>query len=309
MNFHESLPELGGLHEFELETEFEQEFEQEHEFGEQFLGGLGNLAMNAAQSIFSNMLSEHELELNPVRRFYPDAALEHLAHEAIQAENEHEAAEQFLPLIPLIGAKLLPLAMKAAPLIAKALPKVMNVVSKVTPHLTRGIGNLARTFFRNPGTRRLLRSVPSIAQRTVGNIARQASRGIQVTPRGALRTLARQTSGTLRNPRRLQAIMRRSMMRDGMAHRVVGTPMGPDVPGGAGAGAGAGMGMGGGFGAGGGMGMGGDFGMGGGIGMGGGTCGAAPTAGFAAPFSAPMAAAAAPPAAAGCNCRCPRCGR
>src|SRR5262249_46226176 len=139
----EALPELEGLH------------EMSHE-GEAFLGGLGNIALNAAQSVLGALgeaeiegeteyESEFAAEINPVRKVYPDAMLEHLAHEALQAESESEAAEAFLPLIPLAAAKLLPLAMKAAPMIAKAMPKVMNVVSRVTPHLTRGVANMART--------------------------------------------------------------------------------------------------------------------------------------------------------------------
>ena len=57
--------------------------------------------------------SEFEFELNPVRKVYPDALMEHMAHMVMEAESEQEAAEGFLPLIPLIAGKLLPLAAKA----------------------------------------------------------------------------------------------------------------------------------------------------------------------------------------------------
>ena len=74
--------------------------------------------------------SEFEFELNPVRKVYPDALMEHMAHMVMEAESEQEAAEGFLPLIPLVAGKLLPLAAKALPSIARALPKVANAVSR-----------------------------------------------------------------------------------------------------------------------------------------------------------------------------------
>jgi hypothetical protein len=211
---HELLPELGELHEsHEGECEIE---------GEEFLGGLANIALNAARSVLSGGLGEYEseMELNPVRRWYGDAMLEHLAHEAAEAETEDEAAEAFLPLIPLVAAKLLPLAAKAAPLVAKALPKVTSVLNRVGPQLTRGIGNVARTLFRNPRTRPLLRTLPSIAQRTVGTLARQAAQGQVVTPQTAMRTLSMQTGRFLRQPRRCRTALRRSQWLDQQAHRL-----------------------------------------------------------------------------------------
>jgi hypothetical protein len=218
---HELLPELGEVQEFpEGECELE---------GEAFLGGLANIALNAARSVLGGALGESEgesdgeAELNPVRRWYADAMLEHLAHEAAQAESEDEAAEAFLPLIPLVAAKLLPLAAKSAPLVAKALPKVMSVVNRVGPQLTRGIGNVARTLFRNPRTRPLLRTLPSIAQRAVGALARQAVQGHPVTPQSALRALAQQTGSFLRQAPRCRAAVRRSRWLDQQAHRLAGT--------------------------------------------------------------------------------------
>jgi hypothetical protein len=211
----EVLPELGELHEIhEGESEIE---------GEAFLGGLANIALNAARSALRGGLgaeSEGEMELNPARRWYADAMLEHLAHEAAEAETEDEAAEAFLPLIPLVAAKLLPLAAKAAPLVGKALPKVATILNRVGPQLTRGIGNVARTLFRNPRTRPLLRTLPSIAQRTVGTLARQAAQGQVVTPQRALRTLSVQTGRFLRQPQRFRTALRRSHWLDQQAHRL-----------------------------------------------------------------------------------------
>src|SRR5215471_5897083 len=86
---------------------------------------------------------ELEHELSPIRRIYPDAIMEHMAHEAQEAESEQEVAEGFLPLIPMLAAKVLPLAAKVLPKIgAKLLPKLGNVISKVTPRLMRGVSNV-----------------------------------------------------------------------------------------------------------------------------------------------------------------------
>lgn len=168
---------------------------------------------------------ESELELNPVSRVYPDAMMEHLGHAAMEAESEFEAAEGFLPLVPLVASKLLPLAAKAAPRIAaKVLPRVAQTVHRVTPHLTRSVGNLARTLHRHPQTRPLLRAVPSIARRAVHTIARHAAAGRPVSPHHAVRILARHNHRVLSNPRLVHSVLRRSHAMDGRYHRLAGLP-------------------------------------------------------------------------------------
>jgi hypothetical protein len=176
--------------------------------------------------------SSHESlhELNPMRRIYPDAMMEHMAHMVAEAESEQEAAEGFLPLIPLVASKLLPLAAKALPNVAKMLPKVTRVVNRVTPQLTRGVSRITRTLFRNPRTRPLVRTIPSIARRTVANIARQAATGRPVTPQAALRALAQQTRTVLRSPRHRALALRRSRTLDRGIHRAIGTPAPRPVP-------------------------------------------------------------------------------
>jgi hypothetical protein len=186
--------------ESEFESEFE--FESEHEF-------------------------EGEGEISPVTRVYPDAMMEHMALAAMEAENEHEAAEGFLPLIPLIAGKLLPLAAKMAPKIAgKLLPQVARAITRVTPQLNRGVGNLTRTLYRNPQTRPLIRTIPSVARRAVTTIAKQAAAGHPVTPRGALQVLARANHNVLSNPKIVNSVMQKSRAMDGQAHRIAGLPAG-----------------------------------------------------------------------------------
>jgi hypothetical protein len=184
----------------ELEAELESEFESEFEF-------------------------EGEGEISPVTRIYPDAMMEHLGHAAMEAESEHEAAEGFLPLIPLVASKLVPLAARALPRIAaRVLPRVARSVSRVTPHLTRSVGNLSRTLYRNPQTRPLLRALPSIARRTVTSIARRAATGRPVSPQQAVRIMAHQNRRVLSNPQIVNRVLRRSHLMDGRYHSLAGIP-------------------------------------------------------------------------------------
>jgi hypothetical protein len=216
----EAMPVLGPAHEWEEEYELEAT-----------LGGLGGGALlreaawDAARAVLGLAELEGELEgeeeLNPVRKVYPDAALEHLAHAAMNAESEAEAGEAFLPLIPMVAAKVLPLAARALPHVARALPRVVSAVSRVTPQLTRGVARIAGRLYRNPTTRRLLRTLPTIARRTIGNLAHRAARGQPLTPRTALRTLAGQTASVLSSRPRVAGALRRSRVMDRVYHRAV----------------------------------------------------------------------------------------
>ena len=174
-----------------MKGEFEGEFEFE---GESEFEGEG----------------EFESEINPIRKIYADAMMEHLGELAAESETEQEAAEHFLPLIGMAASKLLPVAAKALmPLAKKALPRMAKAVTRVSPQLTRGVSKIARGLHRNPQTRHLLRAIPSVARRTVGSIAKQAARGRPITPRLAVRTLARQTNRVLGSPRHRAYTLRR----------------------------------------------------------------------------------------------------
>jgi hypothetical protein len=151
----EAMPELASLPEGEGEWEFEGEFSAAA--GSPVLREAALAAARAALEALGEGEGEWELEgegeLNPVRKVYPDAALEHLAHA-------------------------------------------------------------------------LLRALPSIARRTVGALARQAARGGPITPRLAVRTLARQAAGVLGNPARVAGAVRRSRLLDGAYHRTVAPALG-----------------------------------------------------------------------------------
>jgi hypothetical protein len=209
---HELEDEYSGEGEGELEDEYEFEAGLE---GEGWLGAIGN----AVGSLLGESEDEYEGEgefefesedeISPIRKIYSDAMMEHLGELAFEAESEDEAAEHFLPLIGMAASKLLPIAAKAiAPLARKALPKIVRAVTRATPRLTKGIGRVAKTLHRNPQTRHLLKTVPAIARRTVGSIARQAAHGRRISPRTAVKTLARQARHVLAHPQHRRHALR-----------------------------------------------------------------------------------------------------
>src|SRR5262245_20822075 len=109
---------------------------------------------------------ELEGELNPLQRVYPAALMEHLGHAAAEAEREEEA-EAFL-------SALIPLA-------AQVLPRVAPVVTRTAPQLIRGVARVGRTLLRNPATRPLVRTVPTIVRQTAATLAQQAAQGQPLT--------------------------------------------------------------------------------------------------------------------------------
>jgi hypothetical protein len=181
-------------------------------FGQRDLGQrLGTVVGSGLQTLIPEREFEYEFEgegeMNPLRRVYPDALMEHLGHAAAEAESEAEA-EAF------IGA-LIPLA-------ARLIPRIAPAVMRAAPQLIRGASGIVRTLRRNPATRQLVRTVPTIVRGTVADMARQVGRGQQVTPQNAVRTLARQTARTLSSPQRCVQAYRRSRTLDRRHHRSVG---------------------------------------------------------------------------------------
>jgi len=231
--------EFTAEQESEAFPEFETELETEGGLeGEGWLGAIGNVVgsllgeqefegeLETEGEFEGELEGEMEGEISPIRKIYPDAMMEHLGELAAEAETEQEAAEHFLPLIGMAASKLLPVVAKAiAPVARKALPRMAKAVTRVAPQLTRGIGKLARGLHRQPGARPLLRAVPTIARRTVHSIARQAAQNRPVTPRTAVRTLARQTQRVLGSPQRRAQVFRRHHRMDRQIHRRLGSGM------------------------------------------------------------------------------------
>ena len=158
--------------------------------------------------------------------------LEHMAHEAAEAESEQEAAEAFAPLVPVMASKLIPVVARGARAVAgrpaaragghavAIAPRLMANVMRVAPQLTRGVSQVTRTLYRNPQTRPLLRVIPAIARQTTASLARQVARGRPITPAFAVRTLARQTANMLRSPQKVVRAYRHARALDKRHHRI-----------------------------------------------------------------------------------------
>jgi hypothetical protein len=177
---------------------------------EEFLGRLattaGNMALTRGLATLPHPEAEWEAEalVNPIRRVYPDAMMEHFGHAAAAARSEAEA-EAF------VGA-LIPLA-------ARLLPRVAPVIMRSAPGLIRGVAGVTRTLRQSPTTRPLVRAVPTIVRRTAIDLDRQVARGARVTPQQAVTTLARQTQNVLSSPQQARRAMHRNARVDRAYHR------------------------------------------------------------------------------------------
>jgi hypothetical protein len=175
----------------------------------QGLPALGQWAGGRAASWLGGQLpaQEFEAEINPIRKIYPDAMMEHLGHAAAETESEAEAEA-------LAGA-LVPLA-------ARVIPRAASDLIRATPGLVCGVSGVVRTLRRDPLTRPLVRIVPAIVRSTAIQVARQADGGMPVTPQAAVRALARQTMRLLGSPQHSAHAFRRSRALDRQFHRSTG---------------------------------------------------------------------------------------
>ncbi|GCD91833.1 hypothetical protein [Nocardioides sp. LS1] len=168
---------LGGEGEYEDEQEYEFEFEAEAE-------------MESEAELEAEFEDEAEEEaegfVNPVRRIYRDA--ETMAHLAVRAERAQSEAEAEA----FVGA-LVPIA-------ARLIPRAASVLARNAPALIRGATRIARRLRRSPQTRRLVRALPVVLQRTAQSLADQAANGRPIDATTVVRTLGTMTGRVLRQP-------------------------------------------------------------------------------------------------------------
>jgi hypothetical protein len=233
----EALPELSAGHEPELEgdRESEQFFSALANLARRGVGWLtapGSTQRQAALTLARQAISqglpalgrwggptaswlggllpqqeyewESEFEINPIRKIYPDAMMEHLGHAAAEAQGEAEAES-------LAGAII--------PLAARVIPQAAPTLTRAMPALVSGVSVVVRRLHRDPATRPLVRVVPTIVRRTAVDIAQTTSRGVVVTPQQALRILARQILRVLGSPQTSARAFRRSRALDRKFHR------------------------------------------------------------------------------------------
>ncbi|MCC6670743.1 MAG: hypothetical protein IT458_06770 [Planctomycetes bacterium] len=146
-----------------------------------------------------------ESEVDPTLRASPARAMEHLAHMAAEAESPGDSEAFLGALVPL-----------AAQLVAR---RVLPTVMRAAPQLVRGVTQVAKTLRATPQGRSLMRTVPTIVRRSVARVARSVAQGAPVSPGGAVRILASETSRVLSSPRRCRCAIRRSRALDRGYHR------------------------------------------------------------------------------------------
>ena len=284
----EALAELEGEYEgeFEAESELEAEAELEGEFeaegeaeSEAFFSSLARLARGALRSPALRRVAqtaaraalngtspqaeyeeeaeweseyEEEAVLNPIRRVYPDALMEHFGHAAAEAESEAEAEALVGALVPLarrVATTALPRVARAAvrtamprprpalpgtparpaPIRPRAMPRTVGpragaALRRVSHQLVRGATRVARTLRRMPSTRPLVRVLPTVIQRTVNTLGQRAALGRPVTAGQAVRTLARQAATVLGSPQQAAQAYQRSMALDRRYHTGASNP-------------------------------------------------------------------------------------
>jgi hypothetical protein len=179
-------PAIQGEYENELESEFEGEYEGEDEVeGELDFEFEAEAEMEDEGELEDEYEDEAEGFANPIRRVYRDAeTMAHLARQASLSESEGEA-EAF------IGA-LIPLA-------SRLIPRAARLFSQNAPTLVRGATRVVRTLRRNPNTRRFVRAMPVVLQRTAQSLADQAADGRPIGPDAVMDTLSR-ISGRVLGP-------------------------------------------------------------------------------------------------------------
>jgi hypothetical protein len=147
---------------------------------------------------------ESEFEINPVRKIYPDAMMEHLGHAAAEAYGEAEAES-------LAGAMI--------PLAARVVPRAAPALTRAMPGLVSGVSSVVRQLHRDPTTRPLVRVMPTVVRRTAADIAQSSATGVPVSPEQAVRMLARQILRVLGNRQSSAQAFRRSRALDRKFHR------------------------------------------------------------------------------------------
>jgi hypothetical protein len=154
-------------------------------------------------------------EISPVRKWYPDAMLEHVGHAMAETPSPAEA--------DALAGSLIPLAAQAAP---GAAPILMVAL----PGLVSGLAGMVHGMRGTPSTKPLVRVVPGIVRRTATVVANQAAQGAPVSPQSAVRTLARQTYQVLSRPQTAAQTFRQSQQLDRRFHRAAGISRGCNCP-------------------------------------------------------------------------------
>lgn len=77
-------------------------------------------------------------------------------------------------------------------------------VKRVTPALASAAGRMAKSLASDPAAKPLVKTLPTIVKQTAGTLRKKAAKGKPVTPKTAIRVMAKQAKRTLASPKRLE---------------------------------------------------------------------------------------------------------
>ncbi len=126
-----------------------------------------------------------EAELISQQKLNIDALLEDLGYAAEAAQTEAEAEA-------LVGAMV--------PLAAQLIPRVKPLMMVSSPAMVAGLGAATKLLHRNPKTRPLLRTMPTILHHTAAVLNRDRINGRRPTPKRAVKVLADQAAKVIASP-------------------------------------------------------------------------------------------------------------
>lgn len=128
-----------------------------------------------------------------------------------ETEDEMNAIARVAPTDDQLSESMATAASKSAIGDAMALGSAITItiasrspiaVKTVTPVLAKASADVARRLIasRDPRARMLVRTLPTIQRRTIATLTRKAQTGKPVTPRTAVRVMAKHANRTLNNP-------------------------------------------------------------------------------------------------------------
>lgn len=211
-----------GLGEFEGEGSGEFEFEGEFE-GDEFFGKIWDAAKKVGK-VVAPLAKKFAPQIGSVI----GGALGGPAGAAIggklggfvqqmEAEDEGESEDEMNAVAEVpatedqLAEAVAVAASKGRPIDAQSLGSQITIfigsraplpVKTVLPVLSKASGDVARVLVsrRDPRARALVRALPTIQRRTVATLTRKARTGKPVTPRVAVRVMAKHAQRTLSNP-------------------------------------------------------------------------------------------------------------
>jgi hypothetical protein len=163
-----------------------------------------------AARMLARMLQEGETELGDLHKlgseFEVETELREGLHETVAEILNHELeyhealAEMMAEAAEREQHEADAEALAGAAVVTLISPADQVALRQVLPHLVRGTAVLTRILRARPGTRPVVRALPTIVRRTVRTLKQHASAGEPITRRATARAAAREVEHVLGNP-------------------------------------------------------------------------------------------------------------